>query len=76
MNEIPFLCFTTHDDPEYRAIGVRARYLDEAVMCLVERPELVGYHVRRAVEVGEEEMRAVRHVFSAPSGLAGSGFLE
>jgi len=60
-----FLLFTTHSEAEYRAVGVRARYLDDAVMCLRRHPELKSCHTTRVVEVGEDEMVSLRHVFSA-----------
>jgi hypothetical protein len=77
MHEKQFLLFTTHDESEFRVIGVRARYLDDAVLHLRQYPELAGCHTLRAVEVGDEEMVSLRHIYSATSATsATSAFPE
>ena len=57
-----YLVTTTHEDPEYRVIGVHADYLDDAIARLVHIPELTGQKVRTALAVPREDISRLPHV--------------
>jgi hypothetical protein len=62
MREKPYLFFTTHDEQEFHIVGVRAQYLDEAILRLREIPELAGHHVEKAIVATDEVLNALRLV--------------
>jgi hypothetical protein len=64
MSKRPFLFITTHED-EFHVVGVRAQYIDQAILRLFKIPELAGHHVRNAVAVTDEDLTALRHVVVA-----------
>ncbi|AJX31263.1 hypothetical protein [Burkholderia oklahomensis] len=57
-----YLVTTTHEDPEYRVIGVHADYLDDAIARLEHIPELKGHKVRMALAVPCEDLSRLPHV--------------
>lgn len=57
-----FLVTTTHEDPEYRVVGVHAEYLDDAIARLVDIPELKGHKVRVALAVPSDTLSKLPHV--------------
>ncbi|WP_207005163.1 hypothetical protein [Trinickia mobilis] len=57
-----YLVTTTHEDPEYRVVGVHAEYLDDAIARLVDIPELRGHKVRLALAVPRDTVSMLPHV--------------
>lgn len=62
MKRTAFLCFTTHEEQEFRVVGVLADYLDDAVSRLMQMPELVAHHVTKVTPVPDEVLRSARHI--------------
>ena len=57
-----YLVMTTHEDPEFRVIGVHAEFLDDAIARLVEIPVLMGHKVRPALAFPCEDLSRLPHV--------------